>query len=261
MDDWYEVLCLSARKVAGDVMVALNKAPTARKVSLRLRVDGDVAAMMGLAADDRVKLVWGRNKRAGSVRVSKTSEAGWPKARRTGPTGTVSAKFERVPRPGDTRPGWWPVDEKRTAIAAESRIEDGGLVIDLPRDWWQAATPAAPSTSLAQERAEVEHAAAALAHKRAEIEKARAAPVAPRPPVAAKAASPQSAEEKQAALCDELLDQQVQLTAKGRSLLDSEIIRHVRCTPQFLEDRKALQIKRRAAERAEAARPNGEVRP
>jgi hypothetical protein len=283
------------RERARSVFASLEHPPTAEYGHVRVRFGADVWAAAGFRPDQRVKPHWGFGEDAGSILIL-PNEAGTKLAllrrdsdRQVDPDdatlatsfadlpdepfeGVVGAEWTLLPdEPFEGVDGaeWTLLPDARASVKCVSRQHGAGVLIELPREWWQVTSesqgPTSDETSgrtADQKPAMLKEAATGSARERAEVEESAAAVgaqtwhapqttpparVAFSPPVA-KVAPPLPVKQDKVELAIALI---------GEGLLESQIITRLRCTPQFLQDCYALRSERLSAANAEAGRTNG----
>jgi hypothetical protein len=267
------------RERARSVFASLEHPPTAEYGHVRVRFGADVWAAAGFRPDQRVKPHWGFGEDAGSILIL-PNEAGTKLAllrrdsdRQVDPDdATLATSFADLPdEPFEGVDGaeWTLLPDARASVKCVSRQHGAGVLIELPREWWQVTSesqgPTSDETSgrtADQKPAMLKEAATGSARERAEVEESAAAVgaqtwhapqttpparVAFSPPVA-KAAPPLPVKQDKVELAIALI---------GEGLLESQIITRLRCTPQFLQDCYALRSERLSAANAEAGHTNG----
>lgn len=142
---WFKADPVSARAGSAGVVVSLLRPPSAKAVTLRMRLGREAMRRTGWAADRRVELLWGDEGHAGKVML-RPAEAGprlrFPHKRAPHFLETTFGHVPRGPIPGAGGAEWTLPAEVRPSAEAEWSVEEGALVVTLPREWWQVATPA-----------------------------------------------------------------------------------------------------------------------
>jgi hypothetical protein len=209
---WFKADPVSARAGSAGVVVSLLRPPSAKAMTLRMRLGREAMRRTGWAADRRVELLWGDEGHAGKVML-RPAEAG-PRLRfphKRGPN-FLETTFGHVPRgpiPGAGGAEWTLPAEVRPSAEAEWRVEENALVVTLPREWWEVTEPAAaPATPRVETR--------------------------PFPPSVT--APPRPA-------ADDRIERVISMLERGLST--EEVRQHERCSPQFVHDCRELLAKRR----------------
>lgn len=213
---WFRADPVSARAGSAGVVVSLLRPPSARKMTLRMRLGRAAMSATGWAADLRVELLWGDGEHAGCVMVRPAGEGAGPRLRfpHKRAANFCETTFGHVPHgpiPGAAGAEWTLPAGVRPAAEAGWRVEENALIVTLPREWWQVTTPAGVAG-----RREAAVAAQATAPRPT---------LAPVPPA------------------DDRIERVISMLERGLST--EEVRRHERCSPQFVHDCRDLLAKRK----------------
>jgi hypothetical protein len=261
---WFRVDHVAARvRRMGTLSAALIKNGGKKGgVSLRVRLSRDVQQVAGLTAGDTIDLDWGDGELAGRVLLTKAEgDAGTGRLRWQHPDAkaAVETRFGALPDghfPGaDGRPTCL-APTTRPAAACPWTVAGGAIEVTLPAAWFSAppegARPVsrlAQAAGLALECAEVEEAAAAVG---VQTWHSPQATIPTSPPFEARPFPPDFAKLPERPVEKDKVERCIELLGKG--LYDSEIIKKLRCTPQFLNDCKLERSVRRTEANGAAVR-------
>jgi hypothetical protein len=255
---WFRVDHVAARvRRLGTLSVSLIKNGGKKGgVSLRVRLSRDVQRVAGWTAGDTLDLDWGDAELAGKVLLTKAEgDAGTGRLRWQHPDARAAAETRFGALPDGHVPGaggrpTFLVPTPRPATACPWKVRDGALEVTLPAAWFSAPPDGARPVSRLGEAEPASAPTAAAAARDTVI----GAPPPSRPHVETRPFPPGLAPPPPRPAEEERIERCVALIGEG--LMDSEIIRRLRCTPQFLHDCKL----ERSVRRAEARRANGEAR-
>jgi hypothetical protein len=213
---WFKASPLTTRSGLGGVTVSLNRPPSAGAPALRVRLGRRAMRDTGWEDGRIVELMFGDEEHAGKVMIRPADEDGSRlRAQRRKNKSSIDTTFGFLPRepiPGVGGAEWTLLRDRRPTVEADWEVAENALVITLPREWWQVATPA----SVAGRRAA------------AEPGKPAATPT-PRGPAA-----------------DDRIERVISMLERGLST--EEVRQHERCSPQFVHDCREVLAKRKAGQ-------------
>jgi hypothetical protein len=176
-----------------DVVVSMMKAPSSNVAALRIRLGRLAEQAFGVREGQSLELLCGTEEQAGWVLV-RPAEEGATLLRQKNVLEITLGHLPVAPLPGPAGVRWTLEHRRRPAVPQPEgkwRFEpaEGGLAVELPREWWSVGDEAASAVTAA-----VTAPAPALAPAPAVVAPPAAEPepepVAPTPPPAPKAAAP-----------------------------------------------------------------------
>lgn len=144
---WFKPEPVHARSGSAGVVVSLLRPPSARTMTLRLRLGREAMRATGWGADQRVELLFGDGPQAGAVMVRPSGDAAGPRLRSPHQRAanfleTTFGNLHHDPIAGVAGSEWTLPREVRKSADAEWRAEENALLVTLPTGWWQVAPPA-----------------------------------------------------------------------------------------------------------------------
>jgi hypothetical protein len=144
---WFKTTPLTARSGTGGVSISMLKPPSAGVPTMRLRLGRRAMAATGWADGKAVELLFGDEEHAGKIMLRPADGDGGsrlraPRKRSPSSIDTTFGYLPRDPIAGAGGSEWTLLQEPHPAVEVDWSRAENALVISLPREWWQVATPA-----------------------------------------------------------------------------------------------------------------------